>query len=152
MEISSPGAAVQHNFRRKLLVPYREENISSLGAAVQHNFRRTLLVPTREENIKRISIAWAPRYSKILTRAPGGLSHLRTAGGRMTAPPPPIENSKIKKDSEKLSIGRGKFYKKIPRLIFDQVKFDVTGVKKVKFSQNRAIFTESRNYLTNYTS
>ena len=49
-------AAVQHNFRRTLLVSSRE-NISSLGAAIQHDFRRTLLVPSREENIKRISIA-----------------------------------------------------------------------------------------------
>ena len=48
---------VQHNFRRTLLVPSREENINSLGTPVQHNFRRTLLVPSREENMKRISIA-----------------------------------------------------------------------------------------------
>ena len=72
--IKSLGAAVQHNFRRKLLVPSREENISSLGAAVQPYFRRTLLVPSREENIKRISIAWAPQYSKFRSQAkiPGG--------------------------------------------------------------------------------
>ena len=67
--ISSLGAAVQHNFRRTLLVPSREENISSLGAAVQHNFRRTLLMPSREENIKRKSIAWAPRYSQVRSLA-----------------------------------------------------------------------------------
>ena len=57
-------AAVQHNFRRTLLLTSREENINSLGAAVQHDFRRTLLVPSREENIKRISIAWAPRHDR----------------------------------------------------------------------------------------
>ena len=32
-------------------------------------------------------------------RTAGGLRHLRTAGGRIHAPPP--ENSKTKKDSEK---------------------------------------------------
>ena len=37
-----------------LLVPSREENISSLGAAVQHDFRRTLLLPSREENINSL--------------------------------------------------------------------------------------------------
>ena len=58
--INSLGAAVQHNFRRMLLVPPREENISSLGAAVQHNFRRALLLPSRGG---KISIAWALRYS-----------------------------------------------------------------------------------------
>ena len=52
------------NFRRALLLSSREENISSLGAAVQHDFRRTLLVPSREENIKKISMAWASRYSR----------------------------------------------------------------------------------------
>ena len=58
--INSLGAAEQYNFRRTLLVPSREENIiNSLGAAVRHNFRRTLLVPSGEDNIKRISIAWA---------------------------------------------------------------------------------------------
>ena len=36
--IDSLGTAVQHNFRRMLLLPSREENISSLGAAVQHNY------------------------------------------------------------------------------------------------------------------
>ena len=41
---SSLGTAVQHNFRRTLLVPSTEENISSLGAAAQHNLRRALLV------------------------------------------------------------------------------------------------------------
>ena len=34
----------------------REKNINSLGAAIQHKFRRTLLVPSREENIK--SLVW----------------------------------------------------------------------------------------------
>ena len=49
--MSFDGTAVQHKFRRTLLVPSREENMSSQGAAVQHNFRRTLLLPSREENI-----------------------------------------------------------------------------------------------------
>ena len=35
--INSLGAAVQHNFRRPLLLPSRDENFSSQGAAVQHN-------------------------------------------------------------------------------------------------------------------
>ena len=52
--ISSLGAAVEHNFRRTLLVPSREEKISSLCAAVQHIFRRTLLVPSREENMFKV--------------------------------------------------------------------------------------------------
>ena len=47
-------------------MPSREENISSLGAAVQHNFRRTLLVPSREENISSLGAAvqhnLAPKY------------------------------------------------------------------------------------------
>ena len=55
--VRSLGAAVQHNFRRTLLVPSSEENISSLGAAVQHIFRRTLLVPSREENISSLGAA-----------------------------------------------------------------------------------------------
>ena len=68
--INSLGAAVQHNFRRTLLVvPSREKNINSLDVAVEHNFRRTLLVPSREENIKRISIAWAPWYSQARSQA-----------------------------------------------------------------------------------
>ena len=52
--ISSLGAAVQHNFRRTPLLPPREEKISSLDAAVQHNFRRTQLLPPREENISSL--------------------------------------------------------------------------------------------------
>ena len=67
--INSLGTAVQHNFRRTLLLPSREENINSLGTAVQHNFRRTLLVSSREENIKRMLIAWAPRYSQARSQA-----------------------------------------------------------------------------------
>ena len=49
--ISSLSAAVQHNFRRALLLPSRKDNISNQGGAVQHNFRHTLLVPFREKNI-----------------------------------------------------------------------------------------------------
>ena len=60
------GAAVQHNFRRTLLVPSREENISSLGAAVQHNFRRTLLVPSREENISSLGAAVQHNFRRTL--------------------------------------------------------------------------------------
>ena len=52
--LNNLGVAGQHNFRRTLLVPPREENINSLGAAVQHNFRRTLLMPSREKNISRL--------------------------------------------------------------------------------------------------
>ena len=37
-------------------------------------------------------------FSRFNPRMAGGLSHLRTAGGGMTAPP---ENSKTKKASEK---------------------------------------------------
>ena len=33
-------------------MPPREENIDSLGTAVQHNFRRMLLLPSREEKIR----------------------------------------------------------------------------------------------------
>ena len=73
--VSSLGAAVQHNFRRTLLLPSREENINILGAAVQHNFRRTLLVPSREENIKR-----DPQTSRFQVRITG-MSHL--SGYRM---------------------------------------------------------------------
>ena len=70
----------------------------------------------------------------------------------MTAPPPQRTRKlrKIAKSGKRLSTGHGKFYKKILRSFFNQVKFEVTGVKRVKFSQNRAIFTESRNYLNNY--
>ena len=64
--ISSLGAAVQHNFRRTLLVPFREENISSLGAAVQDNFRRTLLVPSREENIGSLGAAVQHNFRRML--------------------------------------------------------------------------------------
>ena len=56
------GAAVQHNFRRTLLVPSRK-NINSLGAAVQHNFRRTLLVPSREENVSSLGAAVQHNYA-----------------------------------------------------------------------------------------
>ena len=82
--INSLGAAVQHNFRRTLLVPSKEENISSLGAAVQHNFRRTLLVPSRGKNIKRISIAWAPRYSQARSQVkiPEGAKSFRMKSTR----------------------------------------------------------------------
>ena len=38
-------AWVQNNFGRAVLLLSREEN-NRLGAAVQHNFRRTLLVPS----------------------------------------------------------------------------------------------------------
>ena len=55
--MSSIGATVQHNFRRMLLMPSREENIGSLAAAVQHNFRRTQLLPSREENISSLDTA-----------------------------------------------------------------------------------------------
>ena len=86
--IRSLGTAVQHNFRRTLLVPSREDNISSLGVRYSiasgarcwcHLGRRicissldaagTLLIPSREENIKRISIAWEPRYSQAHSQA-----------------------------------------------------------------------------------
>ena len=66
---------------------------------------------------------------------------------------PPQRTRKLRKiatSGKRRWIGRRKFYKKIPRLVFDQVNFEVTGVKKIKFSQNRAIFTESRNYINNY--
>ena len=66
VSISNLGSAVQHNFRRTLLVPSREENISSLSTSVQHNFRRTLLVSFREENISSLGAAvqhnLAPKY------------------------------------------------------------------------------------------
>ena len=64
--ISSRDAAVQHNFRRMLLVPSREENISSLGAAVQHNFRRTLFVPSREESISSLGAAVQHNFRGML--------------------------------------------------------------------------------------
>ena len=67
--IRSLGTAVQHNFRRTLLVPSREQNINSLGAAIQHDFRRKLLVPSREENIKRLTIAWAPQCIQARSQA-----------------------------------------------------------------------------------
>ena len=57
-------AWVQHNFRRALLLPSREENINSLGAAIRHNFRRTLLLPSREEIINSLGAAvWGGGYS-----------------------------------------------------------------------------------------
>ena len=80
------GVAVQHNFRRTLLVHLgRRKNISRLDTAVQHNFRRALLLhPGRRGSIawalrhsitsgarcycllgKRISIVWVMRYSII---------------------------------------------------------------------------------------
>ena len=60
------GPAVQHNFRRTLLVPHREESISSLGAAVQHNFRCTLLLPSKEESIRSLGTAVQYNFSRTL--------------------------------------------------------------------------------------
>ena len=64
--ISSLGAAVQHNFRRTQLPPSTEENISSLRTAVQHNFRRTLLVPSREEYISSLGTAEQHKFRRTL--------------------------------------------------------------------------------------
>ena len=58
-----PGAWVQNNFGRVLLLPSREENINSLGAAVQHNSRRTLLLPSRDDNIN--SLGAAVQYGSV---------------------------------------------------------------------------------------
>ena len=35
-----------------------EGNINSLGAAVQHNFRRAVLLPSREENINSLALRY----------------------------------------------------------------------------------------------
>ena len=51
---------------------------------------------------------------RLNPRTAGGLSHLRTARGRMTAPPPPQRTRKLRKiatSGKRRSIGRGKFYK-----------------------------------------
>ena len=75
--------------------------------------------------------------------------------GYASAPPPP-ENSKTKKDTDKRQTALDRpsqVLQRILRSFFDQVKFEVTeGQKKVKFSQNRTIFAENRNYLNNCTS
>ena len=65
-KIGSQGTAVQHNFRRTLLVPSREENISNLGAAVQHNFRRTQLLPSREKSISSLGTAVQHNFRRTL--------------------------------------------------------------------------------------
>ena len=54
-------------------MPSREQNINSLGAAVQHNFRRTLLVPSREKIISSLGAAvqqnLTPKYIHILDKS-----------------------------------------------------------------------------------
>ena len=64
--VNSLGAAVQHNFRRALLLPSREENVNSLGAAVQHNFKRALLLPSRKENIRSLGTAVQHNFRRAL--------------------------------------------------------------------------------------
>ena len=67
----------------------------------------------------------------------------------MTAPPPRTRKlRKIATSGKRHWIGRGKFYKKIHRSFFDQVKFEVTGGKKMSnflkiglFSQKIAIIS-----------
>ena len=49
-------------------------------------------------------------------------------------------------------IGHGKFYITTKIMFLIRSNLRSQGVKKVKFSQNRAIFAENRNYLNNYTS
>ena len=86
-------------------------------------------------------------------RTAGGLTHLRTAGGRMT--PPPQRSPKLRKiatSGKRRSIGRGKFYKTCSDHFLIRSNLRSQGVKKVKFSQNRAIFAANRNYLNNYTN
>ena len=53
-------------------------------------------------------------FDIINPRTAGGLSHLHTAGGRMTAPPPQRTRKlrKIATSDKRRWIGRGKFYKK----------------------------------------
>ena len=69
--------------------------------------------------------------------------------------PPPPDNSKTKKiatSGKRRRIDRGKFYKKYLDHFLIRSNLRSQGVKNIKFSQNRAIFAENRNFLNNYTS
>ena len=84
-------------------------------------------------------------------RTAGGLSHLRTAG----ADERPQRTRKLRKiatSGKRRWIGRGKFYKKYIDDFLIRSNLRSQGVKKIKFSQNWAIFTENRNDLNYYTS
>ena len=94
------------------------------------------------------------KYSAPSTRRRGrALINPRTAGGGGADDRPPPENSKTKKIATSgKRIGRGKFYQKYLDHFLIWSNLRSQGSKKVKFSQNRAIFAENRNYLNNYTS
>ena len=85
----------------------------------------------------------------------GHLSHwatfARPGGGRMTAPQRTRKLRKIATSGKRRWIGRGKLYNKYLNHFWSGQIWGHRGPKRVKFSQNRTIFAENRNYLNNYT-
>ena len=88
-----------------------------------------------------------------LTRARPGVWATFARPGADNRPPPPTHTQrtrklrKVAKSGKRRSISRGKFYKikKCQDHFLIRSTLRSHGVKMVKFSQNRAIFSESRN-------
>ena len=91
-------------------------------------------------NIGFMSIVMPISY--VIPRTAGGLSHFRTAGGgRIPAPAQRTRKLRmIATSCKRCWIRRHKLYKKYSDQIFDQVKFEVTGVKKCQ------IFSKSGHF------
>ena len=151
--------------------PWRDEHCGTIPTSLAHFYQRLLAKNVRwpDDVIMwpQMTFQWEimqqrakdikhnlSGYVGTLTRARTGVwaTFPRPGGGW----PPPQRTRilrKIAKSGKRRSIGRGKFYKKYPDnfLIRSNLRSQVTntfhrGPKKVQFSQNRAIFTEDRNY------
>ena len=80
--------------------------------------------------LSNLTLVPASGQHYVNRRTAGGLSHLRTAGGRIPAPQRTRKLRKIATSGKRRSIGRDKFYQKYFDNFFDQVKFEVTGGQK----------------------
>ena len=95
----------------------------------------------------------SPPLVALMDAPPLGLSHLRTAGGRIPAPQRTRKLRKIATSGKRRWIGRHNFYKKNTQIIFDQVVFEVTGGQKWSNFLKIGLFSQLIcNYLNNYTN